>query len=88
MYISLRDIDRLVREGGEVSINHWAYDIVGERLEKTGFRRKGEIFIPIVCSSYKNERGDRVVVTTQRTGNPVTIVKSTLASPEKPSPRG
>jgi hypothetical protein len=91
MYISLKEIDRLVREGGEVAINYWAYDLVAGRLEKSGFRRRSGVECkgPLTFdgSIYVNERGDHVVVTTHRTVGPVTIVKSTPASSkEAPDP--
>jgi len=89
MYVSIREIDRLIRGGGEVAIQYWAYDIVAERLEKAGFRRRSGVEcqgpITLDGSIYVNERGDHVVVTTHRTIGPITVVKSTPASHEKPT---
>lgn len=88
MFISDRDIDQIVKTGGEVAIQYWAYDIVAERLEKTGFRRRSGVECqgPLTFdgSIYVNDRGDKVVVTTHRTVGPITVVKSTPSS-EKPS---
>jgi len=92
MYISLREIDRLVREGGEVAINYWAYDLVAGRLEKSGFRRRSGVEcqgpLNLDGSIYCNEQGDKVVVTTHRTIGPITVVKSIPASSKEPSTPG
>ena len=85
MFISKRDIDSLVKTGGVVSIQDWCYDIIVDRLEETGFRRKSGIDtlgpIPLDGSIYQNKSGDVVVVTTHRTSAaPITMVKSIPAS--------
>lgn len=84
MFISKRDIDSLVKSGGMVSIQDWCYDIIVDRLEQTGFKRKSDIVtlgpIPLDGSIYHNESGDVVVVTTHRTSVPITMVKSIPAS--------
>lgn len=91
MHISGKDVDRLVRDGGAVKVDYWAYDLFAERLEKMGFRRRSGIDqegpITLDGSIYRNERGDEVMVATCRLGQPLTIVKSTPFS-EKASPKG
>ena len=91
MYISSKDIDYIVRSGGVAKFEYWAYDIVADRLEKTGFRRKSGILCngPLTMdgSIYCNDRGDKVVVTTHRTVGPITVIKSIPFS-EKPENQG
>lgn len=88
MFISFRDLDLIVKNGGMARIDYWAYDIVADRLEKTGFRRRSGVEcqgpIALDGSIYCNAAGDRVVVTTHRFVGPITIVRSILASSKEP----
>jgi hypothetical protein len=88
MYVSLMEIDRIVREGDTVKVDYWAYDLFAERLEKMGFRRMGkDSFSGFDGYTYRNERADEVMIATRRLGQPITVVKSTPFS-EKASPKG
>jgi hypothetical protein len=84
MHFSNRDIDRIVQTGSEARIQYWAYDIVAERLEQTGFKRRSEIAcegpITMEGSVYCNKKGDRVVLSTHRFIGPITVIKSIPAS--------
>jgi hypothetical protein len=76
LYISKKAIDDLVTEGGKFSFQGWAYDIIVDRLEKNGFKKRSGI----VCEGtdgaiYCNDSGYKVVVTTQRFA-PFTMVRS------------
>jgi hypothetical protein len=78
MHISGKEVERLVREGGTVKVDYWAYDLFAERLEKMGFRRTGkDSFSGFAGSTYRNERADEVMVATRRLGQPLTVVMST-----------
>jgi hypothetical protein len=70
MFVSTREIDKIVKQGGNAHINYWAYDIVAERIEKIGFRRRKEIKcqgpFSLDGSIYCNDDGDEVVITTHR----------------------
>jgi hypothetical protein len=88
MYISSKEVERLVREGGMVAINDWAYDLFAEMLEKMGFQRTSRDSLNGFDGfTYRNERSDEVMIATRRLGEPLTVVKST-PSPEKASPNG
>jgi len=90
MYISGKEFERLVRDGGKLKVNYWAYDLFAERLEKMGFRHKQRIKYESSFYSegswYTNEQGDEVVLMTNRLG-PLTVINS-IPSSEKPSPNG
>lgn len=77
MYISDKDVERIVRQGGVIKIDYWAYDIFAESLERMGFRCEGSMVVENYDGSvYRNERGDEVMVGTRRLRQPITVVKS------------
>lgn len=86
MFISRKEVKRLVEQGETAQINYWVYDIVAGHLEKMGFKRRSGIGcegpIKLDGSIYCNEAGCRVVVATHRFA-PYTIVN---ASREKKVP--
>jgi hypothetical protein len=91
MHISGKEVERLVRDGGAVKVDYWVYDLFAERLEKMGFRHEQRIEYesPLYSegSSYINEQGDKVVLMTNRLGQPLTVLNS-FPSPEKPKAEG
>lgn len=70
MFVSTEEIDKIVKKGGNAQIDYWAYDIVVDRLERTGFKRRSGIdcqgTMTLDGSIYSNEAGDKVVVATHR----------------------
>jgi hypothetical protein len=80
LYISRNAIDDLVKSGGMASFQGWAYDIIVDRLERTGFKKRSGILcegtMTLDGSIYCDDSGRKVVVTTHRF-TPITIVKST-----------
>lgn len=91
LYVSRNAIDELVKSGGMVSLEGWAYDIIADRLEQTGFKKRSGILcegtMSLDGSIYCDDSGRKVVVTTHRF-TPITIVKSINpeTDPSPPSP--
>lgn len=79
MFISRKEVKRLVENGETSQIPYWVYDIVAEHLEEMGFKRRSGIesegSFKLDGSIYCNEAGDRVVVATHRFA-PYTVVNS------------
>lgn len=82
-------IEHVVAHGGAANLQGWYYDLVLDRLEKIGFRRKSGSQFPwgMEGSLYENDSGAKVQVLTNRLQGPMTVIKST-PSPEKPTPKG
>ena len=86
MFISSKDIDRIVKNGESAQFNYWVYDIIANRLEATGFRRSGGIAQGVDGSMYCNPDGVVVFVSTHRPSQ-VTMIRSVLSLPgNNPAP--
>lgn len=83
-------LDQIARDGGMVGFRGWNYDLVLDRLERKGFKRRGGVNMPVGSgvegSVYEDESGARVEVVTHRF-SAFTLVSS-VPSPKKPAGKG
>jgi hypothetical protein len=90
MFISRKEMKRLVKQGETAQINYWVYDIVAGHLEEMGFKRRSGIGcegpVKLDGSIYCNEAGDRVVVATHRFA-PYTVVSASRENRQEETPQ-
>lgn len=63
-------VDQIARTGGMAAMSGWHYDLVIERLERTGFKWKNRIAFPVATglegALYSNDQGCEFGVITHR----------------------
>lgn len=78
-------LDQVARDGGTVGFQGWYYDLVLDRLERKGFKRKISGFPThdsgVELSLYEDESGGKVEVLTNRF-SAFTFVSSVPSSKE------
>jgi hypothetical protein len=80
-------LEEITRSKRAVHFNGWMYDLVLDRLERSGFKclDRQPVMGGLEGSVYEHPEKGIVKVFTSRLHGPLTVVEP---SPEKPSPKG